>query len=125
MTHAAQLPMWIAVVTAVLVVAGAALALVGSFGLLRLGSFYERVHAPTMGATLGSGLVLAASMLLFSALESRPVVHEVVIVLMMIVTTPVTFMLLVRAALHRDRAEQNDPTSGMMQPDPASTFEKK
>ena len=84
--------------------------LVGSIGLLRLKSFYDRVHAPTMGTTLGSGLVLIASMVLFSALESRPVLHEIAIGVFMTLTTPVTFTLLVRAALHRDRAEGRDPT---------------
>ena len=110
MTHAAGLPPFISVVTAILVVLGATLALIGSLGLLRLKSFYDRVHAPTMGATLGTGLILIASMLLFTALQSRPVVHEIVIAVFMTVTTLVTFMLLVRAALHRDRADDNDPT---------------
>ena len=112
MMHAAGLPPFVAAVIAILVVLGATLALIGSLGLLRLKSFYDRVHAPTMGATLGTGLVLIASMLLFSTLESRPVLHEIVIAVFMTVSTPVTFMLLVRAALHRDRAEDNDPTSG-------------
>jgi len=109
MSHAAELPALAAVLTALLVLAGAALALIGSLGLLRLRRFYDRVHAPTMGTTLGTGLVLIASMVLFSALESRPVLHEILIGVFMTVTTPVTFMLLVRAALHRDRAEGRDP----------------
>ena len=111
MTHAAALPPYLAVLIALLVVLGAALALIGSLGLLRLKSFYQRIHPPTMGTTLGLGFTLIASMLLFSALESRPVVHEIVIAVFMVVTTPVTFMLLVRAALHRDRAEGNDPVA--------------
>ncbi len=93
----------------VLVLAGALLAFAGSLGMLRLGTFYERVHPPTMGTTLGTGLVLLASMLHFTALESRPVLHEVVIGVFMTLTTPVTYMLLVRAALHRDRSEGRDP----------------
>ena len=93
----------------ILIVLGALLALSGSLGLLTLKSFYERVHAPTMGTTLGTGLILIGSMLHFSVLEGRPVVHEVLIGALMIVTTPVTYMLLVRAALHRDRAEGRDP----------------
>jgi multicomponent K+:H+ antiporter subunit G len=89
-------------IAALFVLAGALLAFVGSLGLLRLGSFYERVHPPTMGATLGTALVLAGSIVYFTALESRPVIHEVLIAILMTVTTPVTYMLLVRAALHRD-----------------------
>ena len=55
--------------------------------------------------------LLIASMLLFSTLESRPVLHEIVIAVFMAVTTPVTFMLLVRAALHRDRADGDNPVA--------------
>jgi multicomponent K+:H+ antiporter subunit G len=98
----AQLPPVIAWLVAVLVVAGAAFALIGSIGLLRLSTFYERIHPPTMGTTLGLGLVLLASMLLFSAQESRPVIHEIVIAVFVVLTTPVTYMLLVRAARQRD-----------------------
>ena len=109
MNHLAEVSTLVAVVTSVLVVMGAILALLGSLGLLRLKHFYDRVHAPTMGTTLGTALVLSASIILFTAIESRPVLHEILIGLFMTVTTPVTFMLLVRAALHRDRAEGRDP----------------
>lgn len=91
------------------ILAGALLAFGGSLGLLRLKTFYERVHPPTMGATLGTGLILIGSMLYFSALESRPVLHEILIGVFMTLTTPVTYTLLVRAALHRDQAEGSDP----------------
>jgi multicomponent K+:H+ antiporter subunit G len=111
MSHAATLPPLIAIAVALLVVVGAAFALLGSIGLLRLGTFYERIHPPTMGTTLGLAFTLFGSMLLFSVLGSRPVVHEIVIGVFVIVTTPVTFMLLVRAALHRDRAERDDPVA--------------
>jgi len=92
----------VAVTVAVLLVLGASFALIGSIGLLRLRSFYERLHPPTMGTTAGMGLMLAASMLLFSVLASRPAVHEILIAVFTFVTTPVTYMLLVRAARHRD-----------------------
>ena len=109
MSHAAAVPPLLAALISLLLVLGGALALIGSIGLLRLRTFYERVHPPTMGTTLGLGLTLIASMLLFSSLDSRPVLHEIVIAVFMIVTTPVTYMMLVRAALNRDRAEGNDP----------------
>lgn len=105
MTYALELPEPIALLVALLVLLGASLALIGSFGLLRLSTFYDRVHAPTLGTTLGTGCVLIASMLLFTALESRPVLHEILIGVFMTVTTPVTYMLLVRAARHRDEAK--------------------
>jgi multicomponent K+:H+ antiporter subunit G len=48
---------------ALLVLAGALLAFIGSLGLVRMGTFFERVHPPTMGTTLGTALVLAGSLL--------------------------------------------------------------
>src|SRR3954469_25484685 len=105
MTQAADLPIWAALPIALLLVLGAGVALIGTVGLLRLRSFYERVHAPTLGTTLGIGFVLLASMLFFSVLQTRLVLHEVLITVLMVITTPVTLMLLARAALYRDRRE--------------------
>lgn len=97
------IPAWAAVLASVLVLLGAAITLIGSIGLLRLGSFYARVHAPTLGATLGMGCIVAGSALYFSVLDARPVVHEILIAVFVTLTTPVTLMLLARAALYRDR----------------------
>ena len=38
-------------------------------------------------------------------LHGRPVLHEILIGVFLTVTTPITLMLLVRAALYRDREE--------------------
>ncbi|MBF5095725.1 cation:proton antiporter [Azospirillum sp. INR13] len=108
MTHLAEIPAWAAVLTAVLLLTGAVLTLIGTVGLLRFDSFYQRVHAPTLGATLGIGCILLASMLFFSVLESRAIIHELLITALMVVTTPITLMLLARAALYRDRTEGSD-----------------
>ena len=103
-------------VAGILVLLGALLAFIGSLGLLRLKTFYERIHPPTMGTTLGTGLVLIGSMLHFTALDARPVLHEVLIGVFMTLSTPVTYMLLVRAALHRDQAEGRDPVKESERP---------
>src|SRR3546814_11700070 len=108
MNHLDGLPPWAAVVVAILVLSGALLAFVGSLGLLRLANFYQRVHAPTLGTTLGTFLVLAASMTCFSVLHERPIFHEILIGVFLTVTPPITLMLLVRAALYRDREAGSD-----------------
>ena len=74
-------------ITAILLVAGAAITLIGALGLLRLRTFYERVHAPTLGTTLGTGCIVMASMIYFSAVGSRPILHELLILLFVTVTT--------------------------------------
>jgi multicomponent K+:H+ antiporter subunit G len=92
-------------VAAFLVLAGALLAFIGSLGLLRLPTFFERVHPPTMGSTLGTALILAGSMLYFASVESRLVLHEILIGVFMTLTTPATYLLLGRVALRRERKD--------------------
>jgi multicomponent K+:H+ antiporter subunit G len=103
MTHLATLPLWAAVPAALLLLVGAGLTLLGTIGLVRLPSFYERIHAPTLGTSWGAAGILLASVIVFSVGGGRPVVHELLIALFVTVTTPVTLMLLGRAALYRDR----------------------
>ncbi len=76
---AANVPLWAALPGALLLICGGLLTLVGSLGLLRLDSFFARIHAPTMGGTLGAGCVLLASMLVSTALAQRLVIHELLI----------------------------------------------
>lgn len=111
MSQAVEVPVLWAILTAVLLIGGAAITLIGSLGLLRLRTFYERVHAPTLGTTLGTACIGAASMIYFSALGIRPVPHEMLIVVFVTVTTPITLMILVHAALLRDRSENNEEVS--------------
>lgn len=101
----ADLPVWVALVVAFFLILGSGLTLLGAIGLVRFESFYQRVHAPTLGTTWGAGGILLASMICFSALQSHPVMHEVLIAIFIVVTTPVSLMLLVRAVLYRDRIE--------------------
>ncbi|EHL99468.1 monovalent cation/proton antiporter, MnhG/PhaG subunit [Acetobacteraceae bacterium AT-5844] len=109
MSHAADLPLWAAIPVALLLLAGAGLTLTGSIGLVRLKTFYERLHAPTLGTSYGAAFILLGSMVFFSVLQSRLTVHELLIGILLIITMPVTLMLLGGAALHRDRLEGNDP----------------
>ncbi|MCC7060198.1 MAG: cation:proton antiporter [Burkholderiaceae bacterium] len=103
MNPAEAIPAWAALPAAALLILAGCLFLVGGLGLLRLGNFYQRTHATALINTLGAGSVLIASMLYFSALQSRPVVHELLITVFVLLTAPVTAILLMRAAIHRDR----------------------
>lgn len=103
MTDAGDIPAWAAVLVSVLIVVGAGLTFIGALGLIRLReSFYERVHAPTLGTTLGTGCVAFASMVYFSALGDRLIVHELLIIVFITVTTPISLIVVVRAAFLRD-----------------------
>ena len=99
----ATLPWWAAVPVAVLLVLGGLITLVGTLGLLRLKTFYQRIHGPAIAISLGAGCILVASMVYFSVIQSRLVIHEVLITVFILLTSPVTTMLLMRAAMLRRR----------------------
>ena len=101
----ADLPLWLSILVSAFVVLGALLTMTGCFGLVRLKSFYLRIHGPTMGTSMGGGLILLASAIYFTVTRERLVVHELIIFLFVSLTTPVTLMLLARATLFRDRVE--------------------
>lgn len=111
--------LWLAISVTVLTVSGAALSLLGAVGLVRLTSFYDRVHAPTVGATLGMALILLASWLYFGTVEGRWLPRELLIAIFLTITTPVTLIMLARAALFRDRT--GDGESGE-KPVPGRSF---
>lgn len=105
MTPLDSLPLWLAAPVALLLVIGSTLTVLGAFGLFHLKSFYDRIHAPTLGTSWGAAAILLASIFAYSWVQERLVVHEIVVGICVMVTTPVTTMLLGRAALHRDRKE--------------------
>ena len=113
MMEATTLPAWMTLLVALLIVAGAGLALTGSIGLLRLPSFFQRIHAPTLGTTLGAGTILIASMLFFTAATSTPALGEVLIAVCLLVTTPISFIVLAMAT--RQRAEPSTEPSELDQ----------
>ena len=102
--NANALPLWVTIPGTLLLLAGGLLTFIGSLGLLRLPTFFARMHGPSMGNTLGAGCILLASMLVSSALLHRPIVHEILITLFIVITAPVTAMMLMRAAIHRSKA---------------------
>lgn len=111
MTVATQLPLWAEIVVSLLLVISGLATLIGTVGLWRFRNFYQRMHGPTMGSSMGLGSVLLASIIAFSVSEERVVIHEVLAWIFLTLTIPVTTMMLARAALYRHRREgKNVPT---------------
>jgi multicomponent K+:H+ antiporter subunit G len=102
------LPPGVEVVIAALALAGAVAALVGSFGLVSLGSFFQRVHAPTLGSTLGTWALAVATALQMSFVEGQVFVHALLIPAFIALTAPVTTIFLMRAAVFRRRVAGED-----------------
>ncbi|MDP4075201.1 Na+/H+ antiporter subunit G [Acidovorax sp. A1169] len=112
MTNTAALPLWLEVVVAALVLLGAGMALLGATGLLRLPTFFERMHAPSIAATMGCWCIMHATVVYFSVADGSLALHALLIAGFVAVTVPVTSIFLMRAALFRARqAGQDVPPS--------------
>ena len=97
------LPWWAEAVTGLFAVVGAAFAAIGSFGLVRLPTFFRRIHAPTLGATVGVWCMTIATIVYFSVQGHSLFLHAALIALFVALTAPVTTIFLMRAALFRAR----------------------
>lgn len=96
-------PLWVDALMGLLAVVGALAALIGSFGVLRLRSFFQRVHAPTLGSTLGVWCFTLATAVQGTYAQGQPYVHALLIAVFIALTAPVTTIFLMRAAVFRAR----------------------
>lgn len=108
------LPLWAEITVSALLVAGAFFGLVGSWGLIRLPDAMTRLHAPTKATTLGIGGVLIASMVMIAARDGRFSVHELLITIFLVLTSPVVALFIAKVHLHlrQDRTALPRPSSG-------------
>ena len=104
----AALPLWAEITIAALVLAGATIALLGSWGLLRLKTYFERVHAPSIIATMGCWCIMLGTIVYFSLQGQGLALHALLIALFVAITVPVTNIFLMRSALFRARRAGND-----------------
>lgn len=102
------LPLWTEIMVAVLVLTGAALALLGSVGLLRLPTFFERVHVPALIATLSCWCVMWATVLFFSIQQGELAVFPLLTAVFIAITVPIPTIFLMRASLFRARQMGQD-----------------
>ena len=109
MTDAA-LPLWAEITIAAMVLTGATIALLGSWGLLRLKTYFERVHAPSIIATMGCWCIMHGTIVYFSLQGQGLALHALLIAAFVSITVPVSTIFLMRAALFRARqANDNVP----------------
>jgi multicomponent K+:H+ antiporter subunit G len=103
-------PLWVELVMAVLLVLSGVFVTISAAGFLRLKDFFLRMHPPALAYTLGSWCVILASVLYFSMIESRVMLHPWLIAIFLSITVPVTTVLLARVALFRRRTAGVQPT---------------
>lgn len=103
-----DVPPAVELLVAALALAGAVFALVGSFGLVSLRSFFQRVHAPTLGSTVGTWSLAAATALQLSFLHEQIFIHALLVPAFVALTSPITTIFLMRAATFRRRVAGQD-----------------
>lgn len=103
MTNLQELPLWVEILTAALLLISSLFTLTGALGLLRLKDFFQRMHPTALASTIGAWCVALASILYFSALKQGPVLHAWLIPILLAITVPVTTLLLARTSLFRKR----------------------
>lgn len=108
MNQASQLPLWVEITVALLLVISSLSALIGAIGMVRLKDYFQRMHPPALASTLGAWCVALASIIYFSTLKSSLVLHAWLIPILLSITMPVTTLLLARAALFRKRMAGDD-----------------
>lgn len=99
-------------IVSLLIVIGGTFALIGSWGLVRLPSLMERLHAPTKATTLGLGAVLVASIVYFQLLQGTWTTHELLVSVFLFVTAPISANMIAKVHLHRLRIKEPTEHAG-------------
>lgn len=93
------MPFWLECIITFFLLGGSIFALIGAIGLARLPDFFTRLHAPTMGTTLGVGGTIIGSVIFFSVTRGTLIPHELIISLFLFITAPVTGHMLAKVAI--------------------------
>lgn len=96
---------------ALLVIAGG-FGLIGSYGLIRLREGMQRLHAPTKASTVGLGAALLVSMLNGLGTGTGFSWQELLVMIFIFVTAPISANYLSKLHLHLRRAELDLPETG-------------
>lgn len=115
---AAALPvsLWAEILVSLLLLASAVFTLAAAIGLVRLQSFFQRMHPPALIYTGAAWCVTLASITYFSAQGHGLVLHVWIIIILLSITVPIATVLLARAALFRNRQERLAGTPLPLQP---------
>ncbi len=96
------------IISAFLIIGGI-FGLVGSFGMLKLNDAMSRLHAPTKATTVGMGGVLIASILHAYLSEHHGSIHEIMIIIFLFITAPITANFIAKVHMHRHETPETLP----------------
>ncbi len=94
------MPWILELVICILLLIGGAITLIGAIGMSRFPDFFTRLHGPAKTSTMGVGAALLASMLYFSFSNDTLSIKEVIVLMFLFITAPISAHMLAKAALH-------------------------
>jgi len=103
--------------------AGSLIFLAGAIAVIRLPDFFTRMHGPTKSATLGLMLIGTGAMLRSVDAGSAHWVKDLILVIFIFVTAPVSAQILMRAACVR-RTDQTGTARGVPPTYPVELVER-
>ncbi|MCK9515339.1 MAG: monovalent cation/H(+) antiporter subunit G [Ottowia sp.] len=99
------IPVWAEVIVAVLLLVSAVFVLGAAWGVVRMDSYFLRMHPPALVYTGATWSVCLASIIYFSMQNQALQLRAWVIVILLAITVPITTVLLSRAGLFRARTQ--------------------
>lgn len=110
-------PVWAEVIVAFLLLISAVFALVSAWGIVRMDSYFLRMHPPALVYTGATWSVCLASIIYFSLQAETLQLRAWAIMILLSITVPITTVLLSRAALFRARTQgQRDTVPAPLHP---------
>ena len=100
-----SIPLWAEVIVAILLLVSAVFALTSAWGVVRMDSYFLRMHPPALVYTGATWSVCLASIIYFSLQTETLQLRAWVIMILLAITVPITTVLLSRAALFRARTQ--------------------
>lgn len=101
------------IIVSALLVLGGIFGLIGSYGLIKLRDGMQRLHAPTKASTVGVGAALIASSLYAWLTRGDISLQEVLILVFLFLTAPVTALFLAKVHLHLAIKRKDLPETGV------------
>jgi len=102
LTPPADLPLWLSILLAVLLIGGGLFAFIGALGLVCFRNFYDRLHFPGLTSTLAAGAILAACIVYSSYCAGALILGDALILFFINLAATISLMMLTRAAAMRD-----------------------
>lgn len=102
LTNVPQIPLALSLLIVFFLLCGSLFVFIGAAGFVFFRNFYDRLHMPALGTSLGMIAVLIGISIYISYIEEKPVLHGILIIVFISIAAPISLMMLARAAALRD-----------------------